>query len=470
MKYLWVILLNLSLLNVANANVPELKDYYMACEIYGVHVGYLKLELQRKTDRKNSRVAWELEMEDRREYTAFGLPTQERYTWEARLAEDLSLVDFSCKMLVRSHPDFNPTTLTLSGEFDADGKGKLSTSEGTAQTIAGGGPIHLFALLGLGDPSKGKVRAIKPYYGAIFNAWVETDPSGARKVFSEFARTPVQFKLDEAGRPASITQREDPFLVEWKSSDRKTATAKPKPLTPAEQARVFTQLTETSITPRKPIPEPERARRVVLSVKLPVPFDVPSDGHRQKVEQKDDGALRVTLDAKQHAPFQGEPTGFLGSDLFINPEHRRVKAAAESVVESAGDDAERAALLTHAIYRKVQYENRPGLPVASDALKYSAGDCTEHSTIYAAMARAVGLPCRIVAGLIYRDGQFRYHAWNEVVVEAKPGEKVWLPQDPSLGLSEVDATHFKLVEGNVDKQLKLDPLLGDLKIEVLEAR
>ena len=55
-----------------------------------------------------------------------------------------------------------------------------------------------------------------------------------------------------------------------------------------------------------------------------------------------------------------------------------------------------------------------------------AGDCNEHTVLFVALARALGLPARTAVGLVYLDGSFYYHAWPEVWL----GE--WVAVDPDL--------------------------------------
>ena len=41
------------------------------------------------------------------------------------------------------------------------------------------------------------------------------------------------------------------------------------------------------------------------------------------------------------------------------------------------------------------------LPSALEVLKTRVGDCNEHTTLYVAMARSLGIPARIAVGLVY---------------------------------------------------------------------
>ena len=115
-----------------------------------------------------------------------------------------------------------------------------------------------------------------------------------------------------------------------------------------------------------------------------------------------------------------------------------------------------------------------GFATALETARQKAGDCTEHAVLAAALARAAGIPSRVVIGMAYADAfcglggkQFLYHMWTEVYV----GE--WLPIDPALGAH--DATHIALGRSNLDRpgaMLEVSapvPLfLGTTQIEVVE--
>ena len=90
------------------------------------------------------------------------------------------------------------------------------------------------------------------------------------------------------------------------------------------------------------------------------------------------------------------------------------------------------------------------------------GDCNEHSTLFAALARSLGIPAKICAGLVYQDDGFYYHAWNEVFVNGR-----WYPIDATLNRIEMDAAHVKLTEGSLDAQSDIVKLIGNLKVNVL---
>jgi hypothetical protein len=102
-----------------------------------------------------------------------------------------------------------------------------------------------------------------------------------------------------------------------------------------------------------------------------------------------------------------------------------------------------------------------GVPDALQVLKSRSGDCNEHTQLFVALARAVGLPSRVAAGLAYVNGKFYYHAWPEIYLND------WVAVDPTFGQFPADAAHLRLVVGGLARQTELLRLMGNLKIDVL---
>ncbi len=101
-------------------------------------------------------------------------------------------------------------------------------------------------------------------------------------------------------------------------------------------------------------------------------------------------------------------------------------------------------------------------------LRTRVGDCNEHTALYVAMARALGIPARIDVGLVSVGGAFYYHAWPEVYIAEGRSAGMWLPVDPTLNEFPADATHLRLARGGLEQQAAILPLIGRLKIEILE--
>jgi transglutaminase-like putative cysteine protease len=155
---------------------------------------------------------------------------------------------------------------------------------------------------------------------------------------------------------------------------------------------------------------------------------------------------------------------FLRATPALQSEHPDLVAKAREITAASRTPEEKARAIGDWVYRNVAKQTTISLPSALDVLKTLAGDCNEHTYLFAALARAAGLPSRIHAGLAYHEGAFYYHAWPDVWTGR------WLEMDPTWGQPAVDATHISLAEGELGSQLQLVKVLGRLKIEVLEER
>lgn len=158
--------------------------------------------------------------------------------------------------------------------------------------------------------------------------------------------------------------------------------------------------------------------------------------------------------------------------LHIQSDHPRIRAKAIEIIGDATQARDAALAIAEWCFRSIRSFNRLTVPTALEVLTSLQGDCNEHATLFAALARAVGIPTRICIGMVYSDelGAFGYHAWNECLVAVSPVE-VWLPIDCTLnGPERVDATHIKLLQGDISDWLDLVPVFGSLRIEVLEER
>jgi transglutaminase-like putative cysteine protease len=164
----------------------------------------------------------------------------------------------------------------------------------------------------------------------------------------------------------------------------------------------------------------------------------------------------------------GDLEPYLRPELFLESDAPEIRAEAEKAAAGATtprQSAERLARYVHAIVEK-----RPtvSLPSALEVLKTRVGDCNEHTALYVAMARSLGLPARIAVGLVYQRGAFYYHAWPEVWIAETPGRGLWLPVDPTLNQFPADATHVRLARGGLDRQAAIVGLIGRAKLDILD--
>ncbi|MDO8587353.1 MAG: transglutaminase domain-containing protein [Armatimonadota bacterium] len=101
---------------------------------------------------------------------------------------------------------------------------------------------------------------------------------------------------------------------------------------------------------------------------------------------------------------------------------------------------------------------------AVDVMKNRAGVCRDYAVLYTALARAAGIPTKFVAGLVFFEGSFYYHAW----AESYTGE--WTPFDATLATDFVDATHVKLTQGDATSMFDIAKVIGGLKARIYDYR
>lgn len=183
------------------------------------------------------------------------------------------------------------------------------------------------------------------------------------------------------------------------------------------------------------------------------------------------GPDTFTIVAASVPVAQGEPSSepenvrlYLAGDAFVQANHPRVRQTAEEIVGDATAPWTRARLIHDWVYETIEKKPVVSIPSALEVLDTREGDCNEHTVLYAALARAAGIPTRIAIGLVWSDDYrgFYYHAWPEVYIDR------WIWTDPTLGQPVADATHIKLLTGGIEKWPQLLPFLGQLKIEVMD--
>jgi transglutaminase-like putative cysteine protease len=70
------------------------------------------------------------------------------------------------------------------------------------------------------------------------------------------------------------------------------------------------------------------------------------------------------------------------------------------------------------------------------------------------MARRIGLPARLVGGIVLSASGARTHTWAELFI----GD--WVPMDPAEGTGVASSAHLRLVAGGTGRWTDLFPLAG----------
>ena len=195
-----------------------------------------------------------------------------------------------------------------------------------------------------------------------------------------------------------------------------------------------------------------------LKIKITTPseervMDIP----KQSLAGLDHIALPVTLDTPEIAKSM-QPSTWIESE---NPE---MVAQSKKIVGGKVSALEASLAILKWVHENVSPVPSMGIPKATQVLVSKKGDCNEYTVLFTALARAAGIPTRMIAGLVYQDGRFFYHAWPEIYLGR------WIGVDPTFGQAPVDVTHIPLVEGGIEEQVALASQLGRIKIQVLEAK
>ena len=164
-----------------------------------------------------------------------------------------------------------------------------------------------------------------------------------------------------------------------------------------------------------------------------------------------------------------EASRYLAPEPFLESDDPEVLAEARRAVLGVEDTRARAERLVRHVAAILQKKPTVSLPSAREVLRTRVGDCNEHTALYVAMARALGIPARVAVGLVHLHGAFYYHAWAEAYV-AGPGttQGLWLPVDPTLNEFPANATHIRLARGGLDRQAAILPALGKLEITIVD--
>ena len=200
-----------------------------------------------------------------------------------------------------------------------------------------------------------------------------------------------------------------------------------------------------------------------------VPPSLPAEGLRQSLYGK---VLSVQRErppfaASYAVPYRGSNGELLQNlrpELLVQCEDREIKELAGEIINDTTDPFLASKKIMEWAFENIDKVPLVSVPDAKQILTLKKGDCNEHATLVTALLRSVGIPARIVVGLVYRDGKFYYHAWNEAHI------RTWISLDAILNQMPADATHIKLVNGGIEKQIQIAAMIGTLNLSVLEYR
>lgn len=250
-------------------------------------------------------------------------------------------------------------------------------------------------------------------------------------------------------------------------------------LEPAEVAKQLDYSQDLLISGVIPAPSPLTDATHLKSLEL-VMRGFPQDRFlttpRQSM-QPEGQKIRIHLQQDPPAPRQAFPANndpnTLPADVrdalvptpFIQSDHPILIQAAQKAVGNAKTIMQASTRLQDFVFNYLQSEYVPAYSNALEAYQTRRGDCTEHSVLFVALARAVKIPARVAVGVAYwpQGRGFGWHAWAEIYTAGR-----WITVDPTWHQPIADATHLKLAEGDPASQARVVMLMGQLQIESMK--
>src|SRR5262245_2817900 len=222
---------------------------------------------------------------------------------------------------------------------------------------------------------------------------------------------------------------------------------------------------QTAIPLAQPIADHQSKTTIALKLSGVDLANFPLDGGRQRLKEN---ILAIRMESlPRHEtlklPIQDKQlSSYLQPTPFVQSDHPSVRELARKILQGESEARPAVLKLKDWVSRELVKEPTVSIPNALQVLQSKKGDCNEHTVLFNALARAAGIPAKTVVGVVYLRGAFYYHAWSEVWL----GQ--WVSLDPALNQFPADVTHVKFLEGEIDRQLDLLQLIGNLKIEVIE--
>ncbi|MCE9527567.1 MAG: transglutaminase family protein [Planctomycetales bacterium] len=199
----------------------------------------------------------------------------------------------------------------------------------------------------------------------------------------------------------------------------------------------------------------------------------------QQLESIDPQSARLTITAirpdvpqKLTAKIPGPAPHDLLPTTYIQSDDAEIIKLAGSVAAQEKDAWKIACAFEKFVDATITDKNfGSALATAAEVARTKAGDCTEHSVLFAALCRARKIPARVAFGLIYSEhlGGFAYHMWTEVWIKDR-----WIPMDATLGQGGIGCDHIKLGDSNLKGSESLAAMasvaqvLNQLELEIVE--
>ena len=234
---------------------------------------------------------------------------------------------------------------------------------------------------------------------------------------------------------------------------------------------------KTRILPSGKRPTP-RAKHLEAEVKLSTGniAETVMSNPQQKLEVSTEHAGKLFIQVPSIAaedclnlPIQNTQGEFLAASAYIQVDHPDIQAKAEEILGTEVNSWRASEKLCQWVYASINDKKMSGgFSSSLTTLESLSGDCTEHTVLFIALARAAGIPARICSGIVFARDAFYYHFWPEVYVGR------WVQMDPTLDQVVADANHIQLGGGVMESDNLIEfaegvfHTLNQLEITIVE--
>lgn len=184
---------------------------------------------------------------------------------------------------------------------------------------------------------------------------------------------------------------------------------------------------------------------------------------RQSIAEFNSEIIRIIQTATSNHHLSREEFAEYTQDApYIESRDKSITEAAAKAVSGALTLSDSLDQLTSWVFRAVNKKPAAGLPSAIAVLNQLEGDCNEHSVLFTALARSIGIPTRIQLGVVYQAGRFFYHAWPASWIDGH-----WREIDPTFGQFKADAARISLASGDLSDSVNLIGSMGKIEIQIM---
>ncbi len=436
---------------------PERAENWLVTYVDTVKIGYSVMRRERLRD------GYRLEGMMRMNVDMGGVKQDVRYSSEIFTAPDFSLRSFDFRFQAQGRTQ-NVTGVVEGRNLKLVGKGDQS------RTIPLRGPVYPMAALGTlvvrrnpapdakfsFDVFDVSVVSVVPVQVTVLGrdtVSLNGEKQEALKMQVRLAQVEMTSWLDAEGLP--LVELSPPRMRSVRTTAAQ-AMAEEKGRGRLDILRMFRVPVDTTVA------EPARVRRAVLEITGIKPEEASLAFDYQRVIGNQPLVIEIStpsLPAEVRLPVGGQED-FLKPTLSVQCDHPEIKAKAREVVGPTDEAVQAARTLASWVFAALNKVPTASFPSALEVLRQMEGDCNEHAVLYAALARALGIPTKITVGLVYMEGAFYYHAWNEVFLGR------WIPVDATLGEFPASALHLKLGEGELSEQAQVLAVVGRIGIRL----